>query len=324
MTNEMPKFIHQILLDGEGGYNVSPSLKDHATSGVQVVWLHIDLSEPSAVSWLENESGLDNNIIGSMTVEETRPRAFKFKNGLLAVLRGVNLNPGNDPEDMVSIRVWLESNRIITVRRRPMVSIQDMIHDLELGEGPATPGEFFTQLIDQLANRIGDFVSTLGEELSDVEDNIETMEASELRNSLGSLRRQIATVRRYLAPQRDALDRMFLIESPLLSERNKASLREESDRVSRYLEDLDLARERAIVLQEAFLSQIAQQQNNRMYVLSIITAVFLPLGFVTGLFGINVGGMPGVDNPIAFWIICALLVVVSIGIIVVFRKMKWL
>ena len=56
-------------------------------------------------------------------------------------------------------------------------------------------------------------------------------------------------------------------------------LRQEADRIMRHLEDLDLARERAVVLQEELLSHIAQEQNARMYVLSVVAAIFLPLTF---------------------------------------------
>lgn len=318
------QFVHQILLNGDHTHEVLDGAEDIDIGKTQTVWLHIDLSEPEALAWLESEAGLEIAAVNALTAEENRPRSFKGKHGLMLVLRGVNLNPGHDPEDMVSIRVWIESNRIISVRRRPLVSINDIVEDLENGDGPRTSGEFLTELVDKLANRIGEFVSTIDDELSNAEEHLEEMAPAELRSTLGSLRRQIATVRRYLAPQRDALDRLNHLDTQLLSERDRMRLREESDRVSRYLEDLDLARERAVVLQEAFLSQIAQQQNSRMYVLSIVTAVFLPLGFITGLLGINVGGMPGADNPLAFWIVLGMLGALAVAIVLAFRRMRWM
>ena len=77
------------------------------------------------------------------------------------------------------------------------------------------------------------------------------------------------------------------------------------------------------MLQEAFLAQIAQQQNNRMYMLSILSAIFLPLGFLTGLLGINVGGMPGAENGDAFWIFVAMLGVMVCFQFWILRKLKW-
>lgn len=318
------KFVHQMVLNGDKTYFPLERVKDDSGLNELTIWQHIDLGDEGALEWLEQESGLEHAAITALTVDETRPRSFKGKRGVLIALRGVNTNPGHDPEDMVAIRVWIEEKRIVSVRRRPMMSIQDIVDDLEDGEGPRNPGEFLVELVNKLANRIGDFVEKLDEELSESEDSIESIEPSELRAALGSLRRQIATVRRYLTPQRDALDRLNYLETDLFGEKDRIRLREESDRVSRYLEDLDLARERAIVLHEAFISQMAQQQNSRMYALSIITAVFLPLGFITGLLGINVGGMPGAESHSAFYLVSGILMLIAIIIVVIFRQLKWL
>jgi zinc transporter len=316
MENLSPhKFIHQVVLNGDKTHdNISTDEIDNIEHD-QTAWQHIDGSQPESQAWLMNEAQLDVGVANALCADETRPRSFKSKNGILVVLRGVNMNPGHDPEDMVAIRVWLEKNRIISVRHRPVMSLQDIIEDLENGDGPRTSGEFLTELVDKLANRIGEFVNGIDEELAETEDNLEQIKPADLRETLGSLRRQIAVVRRYLAPQRDVLDRLKHID--------QQRLRDESDRVTRYLEDLDLARERAVVLQEAFLAQIAQQQNARMYVISILSAIFLPLGFLTGLLGINIGGIPGAANPNAFWVFVVVLVVIVGFQFWVFRKLKW-
>lgn len=101
-------------------------------------------------------------------------------------------------------------------------------------------------------------------------------------------------------------------------------MREEADRITRYLEDLDLARERTMVLREEFLGQLAQEQNSRMYVLSVVAAVFLPLTFVTGLLGMNVGGLPGLESPQGFLGSVIIMVVAAIALLTLFRWKKWL
>ena len=127
-----------------------------------------------------------------------------------------------------------------------------------------------------------------------------------------------------MAPQRDALDRLYRNPGQLISDTEANSLREEADRVTRYLEDLDLARERAVVLQEELMNELAQLQNTRMYVLSVVAAVFLPLTFVTGLLGMNVGGLPGVESPLGFIIAVVVMVVTSGAMLAYFRFRKWL
>ncbi len=323
MNKNQSIFIIQCTINGDQTHTPIESTKSMSLGEGQLLWQHIDLSEPDSEHWLENDAGLESLVVNALTAEETRPRSFKVNDGFMLILRGLNANPGNNQEDMVSIRLLVQKNRIVSVRRRPILSIQDIHADLNEGQGPKTSGEFLTTLIDKMADKVGDFVNSIEDELSDAEERLEELEPAEFRSIIGSLRRQIAAVRRYMAPQRDALDRLNYLETNVLSERDRMLLREESDRVSRYLEDLDLARERAILLQEAYLSQMAQQQNNRLYALSIITAIFLPLGFLTGLLGINIGGMPGADNPYAFWIF-----IVGLSIIIaiqywLFKKLKW-
>lgn len=275
------------------------------------------------MDWLANKSGVEADIFEALTAAETRPRSFINQQGLFLVLRGVNTNPGQDAEDMVSIRVWLERNRIITTRRRRLLSVKDLDEELARGVGPKTPAEFLTSLIDRMADRIGNFVDQIENRLGDIEDSLSGANGRAHRQRLGILRRQIAAVRRFLAPQRDALDRLYRQPGDLLVSQDVVNLREEIDRVARYLEDLDLARERSVMLQEELVAQLAQEQNTRMYVLSVVAGIFLPLTFVTGLLGMNVGGLPGIDSASGFNYAVAFMLVTGIILLLVFKWKKW-
>ena len=92
----------------------------------------------------------------------------------------------------------------------------------------------------------------------------------------------------------------------------------------RTAEALDLIRERALLLQERLVEQRVDGMNDRLFVLAIISVIFLPLGFVTGLFGVNVGGMPGVDNAGAFIVLCLSMIIFSVIIVVMFCWRKWI
>ena len=326
MTWKTPdSLLHALLLDRKGGATaVEPADIEKWRPEDGLLWLHLDVAESPPYEWLHGALGLEFSIVEALTAEETRPRSLNVRDGLLAVLRGVNMNPGDDPEDMVSIRMWIEQDRIVSTRRRRLLSVQDLREQLEQGTGPTTSGEFLYELIGRLADRIGGFVDTIEDSLSSIEEAESEDSAQVRRRSLVVLRRQIAAVRRFIAPQRDALDRLYRNPGSLLSDTETSSLREEADRVTRYLEDIDLARERAVVLQEELLNELAQLQNTRMYVLSIVAAIFLPLTFVTGLLGMNVGGLPGVESPLGFVIALIVMVATSAATLIYFRFRKWL
>ena len=101
-------------------------------------------------------------------------------------------------------------------------------------------------------------------------------------------------------------------------------LREISDSTTRYVEDLDAIRDRATVTQEELNGRMAEQMNRTMYVLSIVAGIFLPLGLLTGLLGINVGGIPGTENRWAFTIFCSLLLIIAVAQVWLFKRMKWM
>ena len=101
-------------------------------------------------------------------------------------------------------------------------------------------------------------------------------------------------------------------------------LREIGDRTTRYVEDLDAIRDRATVTQEELNSSLTEQMNKTMYVLSIVAGIFLPLGLLTGLLGINVGGIPGTENEWAFTVFCVLLLIIAGLQVWLFRHKKWM
>jgi zinc transporter len=160
--------------------------------------------------------------------------------------------------------------------------------------------------------------------MEDLDSRTSTDDVIVLRQDLGDLRRQIATIRRFLAPQRDALDRVYRQSGGFLSDDDSLQLREEADRLTRYVEDLDLAREHALVIQEEMLNRVAQEQNQRVYLLSVVAAIFLPLTFVTGMLGMNVAGLPGTESPYGFAWSSVVMVLLGIGLTLLFKFKKWI
>ena len=325
MTENSPDFLHSCILNRRGGSEeVDLASIVQWTREQGVLWVHIDVNDDASRLWLTEESGLEPSIVDALLADETRPRSYATDDGLLVVLRGVNTNPGDDPEDMVSIRLWIEQDRIISTRRRRLLSVVDIRDSLVRGNGPKTPGGFLAMLTGKLADRIGDFVDGIEDRLGDAEDKMATQDQTEFRRTITALRQQIASVRRFLAPQRDALDRLYRQPGAWFSDTEIQELREEADRITRYLEDLELVRERTMVLREEFLGQLAQEQNARMYVLSVVAAIFLPLTFVTGLLGMNVGGLPGLESPSGFLGSIVIMIVAAAGLLAFFRWKKWL
>ncbi|MGD8428962.1 MAG: zinc transporter ZntB [Ectothiorhodospiraceae bacterium] len=300
-----------------------PGVEAVARSG-SPYWVHLDRTAEATRRWLAEESGLEPLVAEALLQEETRPRMVTIGNGMLIILRGVNLNPGADPEDMVSIRMWVDADRVISLRGKRLLAVEDVRGEIAAGHGPRSPGELLCAIARALVERMGPVLQDLEDGLDALEERLMGQQRREMRTHLIGLRRQGIILRRYIAPQRDVLTRLATERLPLLDDALRNRLRETADRVTRYVEDLDAVRDRAAVVQEELAATLSDQMNRTLYVLSLVGTVFLPLGFITGLLGVNLGGIPGTENPVAFAVLCALLLAVAGFEVVLFYLRRWL
>ena len=108
------------------------------------------------------------------------------------------------------------------------------------------------------------------------------------------------------------------------NQKRKSELKKIAEIISLNIEDLEEAKEQINITQEQILSQISNKANRRMYILSLMASIFLPLTFVTGLLGINVGGIPGSHNPYAFSLITGSLIAIAIFMYIYLKLKKWM
>lgn len=318
--------IHAYEFDGSGGGTLIQDVKiaSQKIEQDQLAWVHLDAHDETTKVWLDQElSYLDPFVVSALLAEETRPRITEIGDGALVMLRGVNLNKDANPEDMVSIRLWIDSHRIISVQKRQLKAITDIEKKLKAGKGPIDAGQFLTMLITKLFERIEPVITELDDRTDDIEEKILERADLSLRENIVDIRKKAIVLRRYMSPQKDAIGQLRNSDLGWLLPTHKRQFQESYDRVLRYVEDLDAIRERAQIVKDELANILSDRLNKNMYVLSVIAAIFLPLGFLTGLLGINIGGIPGADNGDAFWIFCGMLIVLIAIQVFIFKKLKW-
>ena len=317
--------IHAYILDGRGGGQpVDWAGVQQWTPDQGVLWMHLDYTHPRVQHWLTAESGLRELSIDILNEQDTRPRILTSDDGLLLILRGVNCNPGSDPEDMVSLRMNFTPNRIITMRQRRVMAMEDIHQAVNSQKGPSDPADFLVMVAERMADRMGDVISDINDQVDALEDSVMSAQSDELRPRLAQTRRQCISLRRYIAPQRDVLTRLLNEKMALLDDHTRSRIREIAERTARFVEDIDSAKDRAAITLEELDHHLSEQTNRAMYVLAIVAAIFLPLGLLTGLLGINVGGIPGSDNPFAFIIVTIGLLAIAAGLVWLFKRIRWL
>lgn len=310
----------------KNGAGVEMAWEDIAKAADQYdwTWLHLNMNNDVTRDWIRGREGIPYAAQNALLAGETRPRVTHFGSGLVVNLRGVNLNEGADPEDMVSMRIWADERGVITTRRRRLKAAQDLHAEIAGGERVSGPGALVAKLAERLTTRMTPFVESIEDTIDELEYDVVSGAGQAIRSRLAEARHDAVAVRRFIAPQRDAMARLAQDESPLFDAETRVDLREIADQVTRLTEEIDAARERAMVLKDQIADQRAEEMNRNMMVLSVVAAVFLPLGFLTGLFGINVGGMPGVDEPIAFWLVVLACLLIGSALVALFKALDWL
>ena len=313
------------VLDGAGGVQARDWEGVRAWRPSEgVLWVHLDYGYEESRAWLTRESGVDLVACAALLSEDPRPRVLAIGDCLLVIFRGVNVNLGAQPEDMVSIRVWVEPGRIVTLRHRRIAAAKEQWEALVAGRGPVSPADFVIKLCESILALIGRMAEGIDDTVDELEDSVLAEQREELRARLAHVRRQAIALRRYVAPQRDALVRLQGENISWLPAEGRGRLREAADRMMRVIEQLDAARDRAAVTQEELSSRTAELINRRLYVLSLTAAVFLPLSLVAEVIGSGVGGVPLRDTPYGLAILICALVALSGLQIWLFRKLGWL
>lgn len=290
-----------------------------------LTWVHFDANDPELPAWLEeNVRDIDETALDALTQSETRPWAGQIGNDLLVVLRTVNLTVGMDREDMLGIRVWADQRRIITMSRSPIMALEEIAAEALRGDGFTSTGAFLSLLTERLTDHLEPFIRDLDQEVDELEEKVIGAPDRELRRRMVRLRLSLVELRRHLLPQSNALASLQACNTPVLSTRDRRNILRSHNRLIRLNENLDELRDNLIVLRDELAGQLSDEINRHMYALSIISVVFLPLTFLTGLFGINVDGIPGAENPVAFGIFAGVMILLLGGQFMLLRRLRWI
>ncbi|WP_374889183.1 CorA family divalent cation transporter [Ensifer soli] len=330
---EEPGLRFAILLGGDGGCRTL-SVSDMCgwRPGDGVLWLHFERDHPATVDWVTTSGGFDPLIAEALLAEDSRPRVEPIDDGLLIILRGVcATRPDEVGEegagiDLIPLHIWVDAHRLVSLRDSGhyITALRDIRLALQKGKGPRRTGDLLALISDKLVRDLEPVLDAMDEEVDELDDLIFQGEAGEVRQRLKLLRRRSVQLRRYLAPQRDALNRIAHDDAGWLKERDTLRLREVIDKLMRFIDYLDAIRDRTSILHDDLSTVIGERIARSSNRLGALAALLLPPSVVAGLFGMNVGGIPGVGDTSAFLVIVAFVVATSVATLWLLKRIDWL
>jgi zinc transporter len=167
-------------------------------------------------------------------------------------------------------------------------------------------------------------IERLGDSLDSIEETLMRDQTKDTRNKLSHLRRNFINFRRLIWPQRDVLNTLEIEDLSFFTTRDRIRLREAAGRTARLGDELQALSERAVLVHETILDTRAEQLNRTMLILAAVTVVLMPLTVISGVFGMNLAGIPFADHPYAFWAVTLVLALLGIGLAIWMRKRRWL
>lgn len=310
------------VLDGNGSGKVI-DLALVKPDDERLIWIHLNGRHPDAKKFLKDQIHLDPLIVKSLLAEETRPRLEEVGDNALIILRGINFNPGPDPEDLVSVRIWVAKSMMITVGRRKSKTVADLDERIKQGRGPKKTGEFVAMLCNSLHDSIEPVIQDLDETTDTLEDKSLDSPDAALRNDIAVIRKQATLFRRHMAPQKEVVNRLKNSGLVWFTAADRWYLQDNYDRITRFIEDLDAIRERSQIVQDELTGALSSRLNRNIFMLSVITAIFMPLTFLSGLLGMNLAGIPAADHPQAFTVVCGIIGIIAVLELFILKRLRW-
>lgn len=313
--------VYAYQLDGEGG--ITPIREDSQATAQTPCWLHLDYIYPASAEWLAKTPLLPDAAREALSGGSLRPRISRQGEGMLVTLRGINSNQDAKRDLLVTIRLYITDKFMISSRHRKVYSMDEVIDDLHNGVGATDSGSWLVSISDALTDHTAQFIGDLHDKIIDMEDVLLDQKTPE-RGELAQVRKQLIVLRRYMAPQRDVFARLASERLPWMQDDDRRRMQEIADRLGRGLDDLDASVARTAVLADEISAVIADAMNRRTYTMSLMAMLFLPATFLTGLFGVNLGGIPGNEWRYGFATFSLLLILIGAVVAFALKRRKWL
>jgi magnesium transporter len=299
------------------------------------------LKEETSVIWVDMESPteaderilLDVFHFHPLTVEDCRenrhyPKLEEFPEYLYFIVHGVRADTSPDRFNTIELDGFLGRNYVITYHHDMFRSINNV--KKLLGTSPVACQRGASFLLHQILDQIVDFYSPVlddfDERIDQLEDNIFSLKqpSNEILEQIMELKRSVLRLRRISAKQMDILYRMSRGEVRLIPHDMLPFFRDIHDHLVRVTDLAENYRDLISGSLEAYLSVVSNRMNEIMKVLTIFSAIMLPLTFIAGLYGMNFENLPELHWKYSYYIVLAIMAVVAVGMLIFFWRRGWI
>jgi zinc transporter len=226
-----------------------------------------------------------------------------------------------DARKLGYFRFALNSTLFVSARRHPLQSVDDVRQLIVHGKVRLeTPLDLFNAIFRRFLELLQGEIVKLSETLDSIEDHIVGENWQGERERLVPVRRQIVLFHRYLTAATGLFRHIDHADRRAFPENLNDLIEGLSRRAETLHAEGEQLQQRARLLQDELMAKLTDQSNQFLYILSIMTAVLLPMTVISGLFGMNTGGLPLLESPHGFWVVAFAALFISVMVYLFVRK----
>lgn len=292
-------------------------------AGNDLVWIDVQTPIAEELERLRVPFGLHPLAIEDCLTFDQRSKLEEYPGHVFVVVHELDFDGNGFSEH--EVHAFLGKQFLITVHQKVCRRI-DAVREHVLGDQTLHArgiGFVYYLLADSIAGHNAEALDALAEKVDEVEDRIFRMPQSSALPVLFQFKRALGTARRTLSPQRDLFSSLARLPTQVVSERTAFYFRDVYDKIARTVETIETSRDLLSSVLEAHFSLVSQRTNDIMKHLTVLSAIFLPLTFVTGFFGQNFEGLPFRSHAL-MWLALIFCAVLPPAMLYWFRRKKWL
>ena len=295
-------------------------------------WLRVVGRDPAVLGELGTALSLHPLLLEDVGSLGQRPKVEVGADSLFAVLQ-VLRPAGNGELDEEQVSVLLFRNILVTVEERENELFKPVLDRLHAGRGRIrTAGLDYLMyaIVDTIVDYLFPVLDAAGERLEDLEDALLDMPDRGALEALHDVKRALLKIRRVAWPTRELVSVLARGDTTLVEADTRTYLRDVYDHAVQVLDMVETFREMATGLVDLYLSSVSNRMNEVMKVLTIIATIFIPLGFIAGVYGMNFDpavspfNMPELRWRFGYPMALGIMVAVAVTMLFWFRRRRWL
>ncbi len=292
-----------------------------------VTWINIEGIDPRAIQTIDEHFGVHALVSEDIVNVGQRPKMEDYGDYIYIVLKMIYFNEKVNEIIDEQISLIVGANFVISIQEKEGDIFDPIRQRIRSSKGRIrTMGADYLAyaLLDAIIDNYYVVLEKRGEDLENLEDEIMANPSNEIGQKIHQLKRDMIYLKRQIWPLREVVSGLQRNESKLISKQTGVYLRDLYDHTIQVMDTVESFREMLSGLHDSYLSGISNKMNEVMKVLTIFAAIFIPLTFLAGVYGMNFEFMPELKWKYGYFMLLGLMAVCGLGMVVYFKRKKWM